>query len=126
MSLAPANHYELHGVISGTVDTSGVGGEPAASLRFDGQPVQDPQLEATPSGLQIIGLIDVRPDVDTRVLVLLLPDVNVTDAPIVVAGIAAVVTAKTPLGGPGLVDGAVHSYAAHPVSASASIVASLG
>ena len=123
MSLVPANHYELHGVISGTVDTVG---EPRISLEFDGQPVQDPQLEPTPSGLQIIALIDARPDIDARVLVLLLPDVNITETPVLVAAIAAVVTAKTPVGGPGLVEGPIQSYAVHPVSASASAVQSLG
>jgi len=123
--LVPANHYELSGLISGAVDTGGVGGKPAISLDFDGQPVQDPQLEATPSGLQIIALIDARPDVDSRVLLLLLPDVTIADAPVPVAAIAAVVTIKTSVG-PGLIEGPLQSYAIHPVSASASVVQSLG
>jgi len=124
--LVPASHYALHGLISGTVDTGGVGGEPVVSLDFDGQAVQDPQLEPTPSGLQVIGLIDARPDVDSRVLLLLLPDVTITDAPVLVAAIAAVVTIKTSVGGASLVEGPVQSYAVHPVSASASVVESRG
>jgi hypothetical protein len=93
---------------------------------FDGRQVQDPQLEQTPFGLQIIALIETRPELDSRHLLLLLPDVNVTDAPVPVAAVAAVVTTRTSIGGPQLVDGPLHSYAIHPVSASASVVQALG
>lgn len=122
MSLEPANHYDLTGIVSGTVDTAGVGGTPVISIAFDGQPVQEAELEPTPSGLQVAALIDARPDLDTRLLIVLLPDVNVTDAPVPVAAIAAVVTVRTSIGGPQLVEGPIHSYAVHPVSALASVV----
>ena len=126
MNPVPANHYVLNGLIAGTVDTTGVEGSPVISVDFDGQPVQDPQLEPTPFGLQIIALIDARPNLDSRHLLLLLPDVNVTDAPVPVAAVAAVVTTRTSVGGPPLVEGPLHSYAIHPVSASASVVQPLG
>jgi hypothetical protein len=119
-----ANHYVLTGLIAGTVDTAGAGGKPEVSVRFAGRPIEDPQLEPTPFGLQVIGLIDARPELDTRHLLLLLPDVNVTDAPVPVASVAAVVTTRTSVGGPSLVEGPVQSYAIHPVAASASAVES--
>jgi len=125
MSRVPANHYVLAGPIAGTVDTSGVGGSPVISVDFDGQPVHDPQLEQTPFGLQVIALIDARPDLDSRHLLLLLPDVNVSGGPVSVPAVAAVVTTRTSFGGPRLVEGPLHSYAIHPVSASASAVQTL-
>jgi hypothetical protein len=125
MSLSPANHYVLDGVVAGTVDTGGVGGKPVITVDFDGQPVQDAELERTPSGLQIIALLDARPDLDSRSLLILLPDVNIAEAPVAVAAVAAVVTARTSIGGPRLVQGPLQSYAVHPVAATASLVQSL-
>jgi len=122
MRLVPANHYVLAGLIAGTVDASGLDGTPVISLDFDGQPVRDPQVERTPFGLQMIALLDARPDLDSRHLLLLLPDVNVTGAPVSVPAVATVVTTRTSIGGPRLVNGPLHSYAIHSVAASASAV----
>ena len=67
---------------------------------------------------------DARPDLDTRLLIVLLPEANISEGPVAVAAIAAVVTVRTSIGGPQLVEGPIQSYAIHPVSASASAVRS--
>lgn len=123
MDLNAANHYVLEGVMSGTVDTSSIGGAPAVSLQFRGAEVPDATLQDSSTGLQVTALLGARPDLDSQSLMMLLPQVNVTDAPVLFAGVALVVTARTSVGGPGLVSGVVHSYEIHPVVGTASVVA---
>ena len=122
MPFRPANHYELDGVVAGTVDTSSISGEPVVSLRIGGLPVKQAQLRSSPAGLQIDGTLDARPDLDSRSALILLPVINVEDSPVAFPGIALVVTARTSVGGRNLVGGVVHSYEIHPLAGQASVV----
>jgi hypothetical protein len=123
MDLNAANHYVLDGVISGTVDTSSIGGAPAVSLQFRGAEVRDSTLQDSTTGLLVTAPLGARPDLDSQTLMMFLPQVNVTDTAALFAGVALVVTARTSVGGPRLVRGVVHSYEIHPVVGSASVVA---
>jgi len=118
----PANHYELDGVVTGTVDTSSISGKPVVSLQIGDVPVAHAELRSTPAGLQVDATLDARPDLDARLAVILLPVVNVEDTPVTFTGIALVVTARTSIGGPNLVRGVVHSYEIHPLAGQASVV----
>jgi hypothetical protein len=122
LALLPANHYELNGYVTGTVDTSSVNGKPVVSLDVGGVQAQSPQLSHSSLGLQIDAALDARPDLDSRDVVVFVPRVNLDDTPVTFAAVALVVTARSSIGGPGLVDGAVHSYEVHPLAGQASIV----
>ena len=125
MNLKAANHYVLDGIISGTVDISGITGAPVVSLRFKGAEVPSAELQDSIAGLQVTAFLSARPNLDSQTLLMSLPVVNVTDTPLPFAGVALVVTARTSVGGPPLVSGVVHSYEIHPVTGAASVVAPL-
>jgi hypothetical protein len=122
MDLIAANHYVLDGAVAGTVDTSSLTGDPVVSLQFNGADLQDPQLRESFAGLEVSALIGARPDLDSQELLVLLPRVNILDEPVVFAGLGVVVTTRTTIGGPKLINGAVHSYEIHPVAGNASVV----
>jgi quercetin dioxygenase-like cupin family protein len=131
MNLNAANHYVLEGVISGTIDTSSINGLPAVSLQFKGAGVPDAKLQDSIAGLQVTATLGARPDLDSQTLLMLLPVVNVTDAPVLFAGVALVVNARTSVGGPRLVSsvggprlvsGMVQSYEIYPAMGTASLV----
>jgi hypothetical protein len=122
MNLVAANHYELEGTVSGTVDTSSFGGGPAVSVQVFGTVVQDAQLRESDNGLEVTGFLSARPDLDSQQLLLVLPRVNIEQDAVVFSGVALVVTTRTSIAGTRLVNGAVQSYEIHPVAGRASVV----
>jgi hypothetical protein len=125
MAFLQANLYELTGSgIEGTVTTSGITGQPTVSLTLDGDPVPDASVERTDEGLQVTATTQVVLDGWTTSLRLVLPQVNLGDDanPEQVGGYAVVLTSKTSIGGPGLVQGAIQHYDVRQVEATASIV----
>lgn len=121
-----ANHYELTGAgVTGVVDLSGITGSPVFSLEVDGLSVTDGTVEAGELGVVLTAVLDAAPDSHTTRLRLVLPEVNLAEGSVLVAGLAVVVKTRSSIGGPGLVDGALQSYALRPVAGTASFVESL-
>ena len=125
MALQSAGHFEVSGKgIQGIVDTAGLGGAPVISLQVDGESV-DTSLSRTPFGLEIGGTVSSVPDLNTVEVRLVVPEVNVNDTPVTFSGFAVIVESRTSIGGPGLVEGALHSYEIRPVVGAASAVTSI-
>lgn len=125
MAFTQANLYEVTGSgIEGTVSTSSISGAPAVSLTVDGEALPDASLDRTEEGLQVSATVQVVFDGWTTTLRLVLPQVNLGDdgTPEQVGGYAVVLTSKSSIGGPGLVQGAVQHYDVRQVEATASAV----
>ena len=122
MNTTPANHYVLVGSIDGIVDTSGLGGEPVVNIRLDEEPVDNAELRDGDDGIEVTALVEQVPDLRTVRLRLLIPKVNVTADATVFAGVALVTTELTTIGGPKLVEGALHLYDVRPVAGTADAV----
>jgi hypothetical protein len=138
--------------IEGSVDTSSFGGGPVVNLTLDGEPVENAEFNRTSEGIEVTATTRVVPDGWTTSLRLVLPDVNLAgpedqaaggevqvedgagdgdaapdsyDSGLAgdqVGGYAVVVTARTSIGGPGLVRGALQLYDVRQVTATASVV----
>lgn len=123
--LTSANRYEVSGPgISGVIDITGVTGEPVVSVDVDGRTFSEGSVRADEFGLRVIVIVDEVDDGNSVQLDLVLPEVNVSDRPVPVAGFAVLVTRRSSFGGPGLVEGALQLYDSRPVSAMASAVQS--
>ena len=126
MALQSAGHFEVSGKgIQGVVDTAGLGGAPVISLQVDGESVPDASLSRTPFGLEVGGTVSSVPDLNTVEVRLVVPEVNVNDSPVTFSGFAVIVESRTSIGGPGLVEGVLHSYEIRPVVGAASAVTSI-
>jgi hypothetical protein len=125
MRLVPANHYVLDGAVHGVVDTTGPAGQPAVSLTVDGQTVTDADVRETRLGIELTALLTVQPDRASTFLVLLLPQVNIENAPVRFSTIALLVTARDSIAGPNLVPGVVQHYEIRHVHGTASVVDTL-
>lgn len=123
MALEPANHYVIGGNgISGIVDTAGITGQPMVSLALHGQALQPVSLENSVLGLVAGATIEAVPDSHDIVLQVIMPEVNVEAEPVQFASMAVLVTTRTSIGGPGLVQGALRQYEFRPISGVASAV----
>ena len=126
-----ANHYELEGDYDGshvTYDTTSISGEPLLSYKgggFDvsarGGQIRTQEVEA---GTLVSIELKAVPDAETVSLSLLLPRVNLGDGPAEIEAVAIVTTAKTSIGGPGLLTGALDSYEVEKLHGTASQVQS--
>ena len=111
MALQPASHYVISGNgIDAGIDTAGITGEPVVSMPVAGRTVTDPAVTTTSQGLVVEAVVDEVPDSHSVLIRLTVPEVNVADEPVTVAGFAALTRALTSFGGPRLVAGALHLY----------------
>jgi hypothetical protein len=125
MAFDPANHYVVIGQgIDAVVDTSDMSGTAAVTLNVDGRQIADPSFASTQHGLVIEGTVKVVPDSHSIDIRLTIPEVNQSEESVTFTGFAALTTALTSIGGPGLVSGALHLYEIRPVAGTASRVAS--
>ena len=78
MTSTQANHYVVTGDgISGTINTSGINGQPVIELEIDGAPLPDPELRDVTLGIQVSGVVSTIPDLETVKATILVPHVNV-------------------------------------------------
>jgi len=125
MAFDPANHYVLVGKgIDAVVDTAGMSGTAVISLSVDEQQIVNPSLASTQHGLVIEGTVKVVHDSHTIDIRLTIPEVNQSEKHVTFTGFAALTTALTSIGGPGLVPRALHLYEIRPVAGTASRVES--
>lgn len=118
-----ANHYVLAGSgVEGTIDTSSLSGQPAVDVRISGKALVEPQLRHTEHGIEVDGLLDQVPDSHVVNARLLVPQVNVEADAQPFVGVALVTTARTSVGGPALLSGALHRYEVRPIGGTASAV----
>jgi hypothetical protein len=118
--LTAAQHYTFTGKgLSGVLDLSSVPGRPSASLMVDGHKVE-PTIDVAGPGIVLRAPVSATPDLETVAIELTLPDVNLPADTATFAGIAVLTTARTSIGGPRLVRGAVQSYEIRPVAGRAS------
>jgi len=118
-----ANHFEISGKdIRGTVDTTGLAGQPVVSVEVDDQTVTDAELERTSLGLEVSATVSAVPDQQTVYLRIVLPEVNAPDGPVTFSGFAIVATALTSIAGPQLMVGAQHLYELRPLAGTASAI----
>ena len=122
--LTAAQHYTFTGKgLSGVLDLSDISGRPSASLLVDGHKVE-PAIEEKGAGIRLRARVSATPDLETVEIELTLPDVNVPADTATFAGVAILTTARTSIGGPGLVRGAVQSYEVRPVAGQATLAES--
>jgi hypothetical protein len=126
MSRVAANHFVVRGAgIEGTVDTSGISGDPVVSLTIDGRELQAPSLEVIGEGVVVRGIHEQVPDDHTVEAVVILPEVNLDESESeTCAGFAVLVTQRTSIGGPRLVAGPLQEYNLRPLAVTASVVTS--
>jgi hypothetical protein len=123
VAFTPADHYVVSGSgINAVVDTASTGG-PVAALSVDEQSVTNPSVTTTQHGIVVEGTVEAVPDSHSLEIRLTLPEVNVAGEDVTFSGFAAVTTALTSVGGPGLVSGARHLYELRPVAGTASVLA---
>lgn len=111
-----ANLYELkRGTASISYSASDFGGEPNLTFTENGSPRnfrgKEITIEKTAIGTLLTVTLDAIPDLESHLLSVLLPDVNV--GPKNRERVTAVVirtTERTTIGGPGLVVGAIQVY----------------
>ena len=125
MAFDPADNYVLIGKgVDAVVDTAGMSGTAVVSLSVDGRQIANPSFASTQHGLVIEGTVEVVPDSHSIDIRLTFPEVNQSEENVTFTGFAALITALTSIGGPGLVPGAPHLYELRPVAGTASRVAS--
>jgi hypothetical protein len=126
MSFIAANHFVVSGAgIEGTIDTSGIAGDPVVSLTVDGSELQAPSLAVTGDGVVVRGIHEQVPDDHTVEAVVTVPEVNLDESgSATCAGLAVLVTQRTSIGGPRLVDGPLQEYELRPLAVTASSVSS--
>lgn len=118
-----ANHYEITGAgITGTVDLAGFTGQPVAAIEVDGQSLAEPSVGTDEAGVQVKATVQEVDDGDTVRLQLVLPEVNISDEPVAVAGFAVLLTQRSSIAGPSLVKGPLKLYDLRPIAATASAV----
>lgn len=118
-----ANHFAFEGPgLSGVVATSSLTGKPTGTITVDGK--QSSELMVEPGSPGWIGSTSVEtvPDAYSRSVTLILPNVHVRDAGQPFGGLAIIVTHRSSLAGPGLVEGALEGYQVREVSGTASFV----
>ncbi|MDQ3457309.1 MAG: hypothetical protein M3513_18015 [Actinomycetota bacterium] len=121
----PANHYEFTGdALSGTVDLAGITGQPVVNLQFDQWSITEANVDTGELGIVVSARLDFVPDKESSRLHLVLPATNIADEAVPVEGFAVLVTTRSSIAGPGLVEGPLQSYAVRSVSGTASLVAS--
>src|SRR5690348_637767 len=105
--LTAAQHYTFTGKgLSGVLDLSSILGRPSASLMVDGHKIE-PTVDEGGAGIVLRAQVSATPDLETVAIELTLPDVNLPADTGAFAGIAVLTTARTSIGGPRLVRGAV-------------------
>jgi len=124
MDLTVANHYVVNGIVTGTIDTAGITGNPVLSLRFGDDELRDARLSDAVAGLRVIASLAGVPDLFERHLTLFVPVVNTASETVPFVGLAMVTTTRTSIGGPRLVDGPLQRYEIHPVGGIASVMES--
>jgi hypothetical protein len=126
MSSIAANHFVIHGAgFEGTVDTSGIAGDPVVFLSVEGDELRGPSLEVTRDGLVVRAVREEVPDDHTVEVVVTFPEVNLEESRTeTCAGFAVLVTQRTSFGGPRLVAGALQDYELRPLAVTASFVRS--
>lgn len=123
--LSPANRYEFTGdAVSGVVDLAGITGQPVVSLQFDQWSITEAEVETRELGIVVSARLDLVPDKESTRLHLVLPAANIAEEVVSVEGFAVLVTTRSSIAGPGLVEGPLQSYAVRFVSGTASLVAS--
>jgi len=124
MTFIAANHFVVHGAgFEGSVDTSGVTGEPVVSLTVDGRELRAPSLMVTRDGVVVRGIHDEVSDGHTVEAVVTLPELNLHESRSqICAGFAVLVTQRTSIGGPRLVAGPLQDYELRPLAITASLV----
>jgi hypothetical protein len=125
MPFNSANHFVVSGAgIDGAIDIAGVSGEGVVSLTVDGRALRAPSLEMTREGIVVRAIHEEVPDSHTLVVTVTIPQVNLDSEPHTGAGFAALTTARTSIGGPGLVSGPLQLFELRPLAVAASIVES--
>lgn len=125
MTLVAANHFEVGGNgISGVIDTAGPTGTPVVSLELGGNQLEDGTLETTAFGLVATATVEAVPDLHTVVLHVVVPKVNLDGSPVPFPGLGILVTSRTSIGGPGLVDGPLQFHELRALAGLASSVQS--
>ncbi|HEY2284827.1 MAG TPA: hypothetical protein VGH88_03685 [Streptosporangiaceae bacterium] len=125
MPFNPANHFVVSGAgIDGTVDITSVSGEGLVSVTVDGRALRAPSLGTTREGLVIRAIHEEDPDSHTLVVTMTIPQVNIDAGPQTGAGFAVLTTARTSIGGPGLVSGPLQLFELRPLTVTASGVES--
>ncbi len=125
MAFNPANHFVVSGAgIDGTIDVSSISGEAMVSLTIDGRALRAPGLEITREGIVVRAIHEEVPDSHTLLVTVIIPQVNLDSEPQMGAGFAVLTTARTSIGGPGLVSGPVQLYELRPLALTASVVES--
>jgi hypothetical protein len=125
MPFNPANHFVVSGAgIDGTIDITSVSGDFLVSITVDGRPLRAPGLDTTREGLVVRAIHEEDPDSHTLVVTATIPQVNIDSGPQTGAGFAVLTTARTSLGGPGLLSGPLQLFELRPLTVTASIVQS--
>jgi hypothetical protein len=127
MSIESANHFVVSGAgIDGIVDRAGISGKLAVTLTVDGRELSTPSAEVTRQGIVIEGIHEDVPDDHTVTVVVTIPDVNqeTSSSSETCAGFAVLITARTSIGGTGLVAGPLQLFELRPLAVTASTVTS--
>jgi hypothetical protein len=125
MPLSAANHFVVSGAgIDGTVDITSFSGHGRVSLTVDGRELRAPSLETTREGIVVRAIHEEVPDSHTLLVTVTIPQVNLGADPQTGAGFAVLATARTSIGGPGLVSGPLQLFELRPLTVTASIVES--
>lgn len=123
MALQPANHFVVAGKgISALVDPAGLAGQPVITLEVDGCAVEGASLTQSPIGFEVSGMVSATPDLQTIHVRMVLPEVNLEEEAATFVGFAVLVTSRTSIGGPALVEGPIHLYELRPVAGTAAAV----
>jgi hypothetical protein len=94
------------------------------SLTVDGRALRDPSVETTREGIVVRAIHEEVPDSHTLVVTVTISQINLDSEPQTGAGFATVTTARTSIGGPGLVAGPLQLFELRPLAVMASIVES--
>ena len=125
MPFDSANHFDVSGAgIDGAIDLTSLAGNALVSLTVDGRALRDPSLETTREGIVVNAIHEEIPDDHTLLVTLTIPQVNPDSGSQTAAGFAVLTTARTSIGGPGLVPGPLQLFELRPLTVTASIVES--
>ena len=125
MPFDPANHFDISGAgIDGAIDLTSLAGDALVALTVDGRALRDPSLQTTREGIVVSAIHEEIPDDHTLLVTITIPQVNPDPGPQTAAGFAVLTTARTSIGGPGLVPGPLQLFELRPLTVTASIAES--
>jgi hypothetical protein len=123
MSYTAANHYVFEGdELTGSFDTNGLSGIPAAQFVLNGATLESTEVTRTDLGYEIRAIVEQVYDGNSTHLLTVVPRVNIENEAVTFSSYAVLFTRRGNIAGDRYVHGALESYDVRALNGTASLV----